>query len=201
MSKEKVELPPSVYLSEKFFDAVRYATELHKDQTRKSTDITYISHPLGVASLILEADGDEDQAIGGLLHDIAEDCGGEARLIEIRDQFGKRVEAIVRGCSDSLVATGVKKAPWKKRKQKHIKHLKTADMDTLIVTAADKTHNARAIATDLLDIGDKVWNRFNADKEEILWYYTKVYKVLKKAKVNSKLLHALKSAIKIMEKH
>ena len=197
MSKENNDLLPSVYLSERFFEAVKYATELHKDQTRKSTDITYISHSLGVASLILEAGGDEDQAIGGLLHDIAEDCGGEPRLKEIKAKFGDRVEAIVRGCSDSLVPIDAEKAHWDIRKAAHIKHLKHADMDILIVTAADKTHNARAIATDLLDVGDKVWERFNADRKEILWYYNEVYAVLD-GKVPPKLLHALRSSIEIM---
>ena len=189
---------PSVYLSQKFFEAVKYATELHKDQTRKSTDITYISHPFGVAALVLEAGGDEDQAIGALLHDIAEDCGGEIRLTEIKEKFGARVEAIVRGCSDSLVANEADKAPWKERKQTHIDHLKDASADTLLVTAADKTHNARAIATDLQDIGEDVWKRFNSDKDSILWYYDSVYAVLLNRGVTAKILHPLSTAISIM---
>jgi len=61
------------------------------------------SHPFGVAALIIKVGGDEDQAIAGLLHDVAEDCGGEPRLVEIAEKFGDRVAHIVRGCSDSLV--------------------------------------------------------------------------------------------------
>ena len=126
---------PKTYLTERFHKAMVYATELHKDQTRKSTTITYISHPFGVASLVLEANGDEDQAIAALLHDIPEDCGGEPRLLEIAEMFGARVEKIVRGCSDSLVEDPAEKAPWRVRKEVHINHLNDADMDTLIVTA------------------------------------------------------------------
>ena len=94
---------PRMKLSEQFFKAVQYATEQHANQTRKSTDIPYICHPLGVASLVIESGGDEDQAIVALLHDVAEDCGGEPRLVEIEQIFGLRVAEIVRGCSDSLV--------------------------------------------------------------------------------------------------
>ena len=72
---------PNTYLTERFHKAMAYATELHKKQARKSTTITYFSYPFGVASLVLEANGDEDQAIAVLLHDIPEDCGGKPRLL------------------------------------------------------------------------------------------------------------------------
>lgn len=192
-------LTPHVYLTDRFFEAMAYATKWHKEQVRKSTNIAYISHPFGVAALIIEAGGDEDQAIAGLLHDVAEDCGGEVRLTEISEKFGSRVAGIVRGCSDSLVVDQTKKDPWKVRKQAHIDHLASADVDTLLVTAADKTHNARAIATDYQDIGDEVWERFNKEtnKALILWYYESVYAVLD-GKVTSKLLRPLHTAIEIM---
>lgn len=198
MSVKKEQLPPSIYLSDRFFEAMKYATEWHKDQVRKSTDITYICHPFGVAALVLEAGGDEDQAIGGLLHDVAEDCGGELRLAEIKELFGDRVEKIVRGCSDSLVANDADKADWKIRKQTHIDHLKEADADILLVTAADKTHNARAIATDLQATGEGMWERFNSDKNQIHWYYNEVYQVLETGGVTSQLLKPLHSAILVM---
>ena len=190
---------PSTYLTDRFQKAMAYATELHKDQTRKSTAITYICHPFGVASLVLEAGGDEDQAIAALLHDIPEDCGGEPRLKEISEMFGSRVEKIVRGCSDSLVEDPEEKAPWKERKEVHINHLYEADLDTLTVTAADKAHNARSIATDLQNQGPSLWNRFNADRENIIWYYESVYTVLQAKDVSVALLTPLRSAIDVMQ--
>jgi (p)ppGpp synthase/HD superfamily hydrolase len=191
---------PHVYLTDRFFIAMAYASDAHKEQVRKSTDIAYISHPFGVASLVIEAGGDEDQAIAGLLHDVAEDCGGEQRLTEIAEKFGDRVAHIVRGCSDSLVVEEDKKAPWRDRKEAHIEHLRSSNADVLLVTAADKTHNARAISTDIQSIGNKVWDRFNSDQEQILWYYNSVYKVLLDGGVTSTLLNPLKTAIGIMEK-
>jgi (p)ppGpp synthase/HD superfamily hydrolase len=190
---------PSTYLTDRFQKAMAYATEFHKDQTRKSTAITYICHPFGVASLVLEAGGDEDQAIAALLHDIPEDCGGEPRLKEISEMFGLRVEKIVRGCSDSLVEDPEEKAPWRERKEVHINHLYDADLDTLTVTAADKAHNARSIATDLQNQGPSLWNRFNADRASIIWYYESVYTVLQAKGVSVALLTPLRSAIDVMQ--
>lgn len=192
---------PHVYLSDRFFQAMAYAAEAHREQVRKSTNIAYISHPFGVAALVLEAGGDEDQAIAGLLHDVAEDCGGEDRLIEIARLFGDRVEHIVRGCSDSLVADEVSKAPWMLRKEEHIEHLKTSDADTLLVTAADKTHNARAIATDIQSIREEVWERFNASQGEIIWYYNTIFWALSEAGVTEALLNPLRAAIDVMENY
>lgn len=190
---------PAVYLTEKFQTAMAYATEQHRDQSRKSTTITYICHPFGVASLVLEAGGDEDQAIAALLHDVPEDCGGEPRLKEIAVKFGPRVEKIVRGCSDSLVEDPEEKASWKERKEVHINHLYDADLDTLTVTAADKAHNARSIATDLQNQGPILWDRFNATREDIIWYYDSVYKVLESKRVSLALLTPLRNAIDIMK--
>ena len=197
MTEEK---KPHAYLTDRFFKAMEYASEAHREQVRKSTNIAYISHPFGVAALIIEAGGDEDQAIAGLLHDVAENCGGESRLVEIAQLFGDRVAHIVRGCSDSLVETEGEKAPWRQRKEAHIEHLRFSDADVLLVTAADKSHNARAIATDIQSIGNLVWKRFNADQEQILWYYNSVYAVLSDGGVTPALLNPLLTAIGIMEK-
>lgn len=194
-----MDLQPAVRLSIQYYRAFEYANQWHRDQARKSTTLPYILHPMGVASLVLEAGGDEEQAIAALLHDVPEDCGGEARLTEILEMFGPRVEAMVRGCSDSLVVEKEDKAPWRERKQAHIDHVATAHMDTLIVTAADKTHNGRAIATDLQTIGNQVWERFNASREDIIWYYSTFYVELEKRGVTPALLNPLRTAIEVMK--
>ena len=192
---------PTVILTSRFLDAMNYANKHHANQTRKASNIAYISHPIGVAGLIIEARGDEDQAIGGLLHDVAEDCGGEPRLKEIKKKFGPRVEAIVRGCSDSITAREEDKAPWRERKDAHINHLYSATDDILLVTAADKLHNARAIVTDLDLVGEKLWERFNSSPDDIIWYYESVYKALKLGAVTSILLSPLSRSIEAMKRH
>ena len=192
-------LLPKNQLTDRFITAVAYVTTMHRDQARKSTHIPYLCHPLGVASLLIEAGCDEDQVIAGLLHDVPEDCGGEPRLTDIKQMFGERVSAIVRGCSDSLTAIGEPKAQSRERKEKHLAELKHANLDALLVTAADKLHNARAISTDLGIVGLTLWDRFNLDRDSIIWYYTSIFKVLENGGVTDALLNPLQSAIEVME--
>ena len=52
-----------VVLSDRFADAFAYANAVHRNQRRKRTEIPYVSHLLAVASIVLEAGGDEDEAI------------------------------------------------------------------------------------------------------------------------------------------
>jgi GTP pyrophosphokinase len=148
-------------------EAATFALSIHATQTRKGTSIPYISHLLGVAGLVLEHGGDEDQAIAGLLHDAIEDQGVHQEAV-IQAKFGSRVAAIVRGCTD---ADTVPKPPWRARKEAYIAHLEHAGADVLLVSCADKLHNARAICTDLRTIGVAVFDRFNAGREGTLWYY------------------------------
>ena len=75
-------------LSERFTDALTFATQLHANQTRKGGGVPYISHLLGVASIALEYGANEDEAIAALLHDAIEDQGGAATREEIRHRFG-----------------------------------------------------------------------------------------------------------------
>lgn len=188
----------TIQLTKKYFEAVEFAATAHATAVRKQTEIPYICHPLAVSAYVLEAGGDEDQAIGGLLHDVAEDCGGEPRIEEIRMKFNSRIADIVRGCSDSLEVNREEKAPWRTRKELHIAKLHTASKDVLMVTAADKLHNARAIATDYQNIGDKIWERFNSDAESIRWYYHEILMVLSQGGAPDQLLRPLEVAINIM---
>jgi (p)ppGpp synthase/HD superfamily hydrolase len=155
-------------LSPRFRKALSYATELHARQVRKGTQIPYIAHLLSVAALVLEDGGSEDEAIAGLLHDAVEDQGGAATREEIRRQFGDEVTRIVDGCSETDVTP---RPPWRPRKEEYIAHLPAASPEVLRVSAADKLHNARAILADFRRHGDSLWDRFNAGREDTLWYY------------------------------
>ena len=123
---------------------------------------------MGVASLVLEAGGDEDLAIAAFLHDVVEDCGGAPMLKEIRRRFGGRVAKVVDGCTDS---DAYPKPPWRERKENYIRHLRKADADTRLVSAADKLNNVRSILSDYRAAGESIWSRFNGGREGTLWYY------------------------------
>lgn len=161
-------------MSPRFESALVYACQVHRGQTRKGTGISYIAHILGVTAIAMEYGAGEDEAIGALLHDTAEDGGGEARLAEIRARFGDAVGDIVFGCSDSLVEHPEDKLPWRERKENYLALLEGASDSVSLVSAADKLHNVRAITRDLREHGDEVWERFQGKREGTLWYYEAV---------------------------
>ncbi|GAA0713830.1 HD domain-containing protein [Dokdonella soli] len=167
-------------LTERFTRATEYARETHAGQVRKGTSVPYLSHLLGVASLVLDYGGDEDQAIAGLLHDIVEDQGAHHEAI-VRQRFGERVARIVMACTDGShesraedVTPEQKRANWQARKTAYLEHLETQPDDVLLVSACDKLHNARAIVRDIRDpsVGAAVFERFTGKRDGTLWYYT-----------------------------
>lgn len=162
-----------------YIKALGYAATLHATQTRKSTDVPYISHLMIVSAYVWEAGGDETTAIAALLHDAVEDQGGHRTLSEIRELFGVAVADIVESCSDSIVADGEEKAPWAFRKEQYIAHLRDAKTSeaSLLVSFADKLHNCQAIVQDVQRSGADVWARFNAHAHQIAWYYESILTV------------------------
>ncbi len=155
-------------LGDRFIEAFEYAARAHAGQRRKAKDLAYISHLMAVAALVLEAGGDEDMAIAALLHDVVEDQGGQPRLREVEQRFGKRVAKMVSDCTD---ADTIPKPPWKQRKERYLAHLSQVSPESRLVSAADKVHNAREILADYREEGEKVWERFNGGREGTLWYY------------------------------
>jgi (p)ppGpp synthase/HD superfamily hydrolase len=158
--------PP--HLGPRLQHAFRYAAGKHAGQTRKQSAVPYLSHLMAVASLVLEAGGDEDMAIAALLHDVVEDCGGMPRLREVRKQFGLRVAKMVEGCTYSF---GEPKPEWLERKKDYLREVKHADVNTRLVSASDKLHNVRTILADYRQHGEAIWARFTGKKEGTLWYY------------------------------
>jgi (p)ppGpp synthase/HD superfamily hydrolase len=155
-------------VSQRFHDALVYASMLHRSQARKSTTIPYVAHLLAVASIVMEAGGTEDEAIAALLHDGPEDQGGKKTLDDIRTRFGDSVGDIVESCSDTFETP---KPEWSVRKRQYLEHLKSASKSALLVSAADKLHNARAILRNLREPGPSVWDRFSATREQTLDNY------------------------------
>jgi GTP pyrophosphokinase len=143
-------------LTERFDAALHYATRHHARQLRKGTPIPYAAHLLAAASLTLEMHGDEDEAIGALLHDVVEDGGGRSALEEIEARFGAAVATIVEHNSDSID----EKQRWYERKRAYIAAFPHKSPAALRVCLADKLHNARSILLDYRTHGDALWARF-----------------------------------------
>jgi (p)ppGpp synthase/HD superfamily hydrolase len=165
----------SITLTNSFNQALEYAAKLHLDQKRKGTDIPYMAHLLATAVTVMENGQNEDEVIAALLHDAAEDAGGRKTLEIIRNKFGDRVAYIVEHCSDTFEKP---KPPWEERKKVYIEGLrKVEDPSILLVSIADKLHNARSILRDYNKIGEGLWERFNASRTDILCYYIKLHYV------------------------
>jgi (p)ppGpp synthase/HD superfamily hydrolase len=184
------------FLTWRFDAALQFASGLHHDQPRKGVPIPYIAHLMSVCALVLEAGGDEDQAISALLHDAVEDQGGKATLDTIRHLFGKRVADAVESCSDSTATDPTKKLPWRERKEMYLTHLQGAKEDAVLIAAADKLHNARAILSDYRELGEQLWLRFNAPKNEQLWYYCALVETLRQTVAPTVLVGELEKIVK-----
>lgn len=165
--------------SQRVPEALTLMFELHKDQRRKGADqAPYVVHLLGVAALVGEFGGDEDQFIAALLHDAAEDQGGMAVLGRIRNAFGERVADLVLACSDTVEEV---KPPWKERKLRHIAHVAEAPAAVKLIIAADKLHNARSLWASLRQYGPKeTWKNFKGGRDGSLWYYQSMLDALGK---------------------
>ena len=190
-----------IQLTPRFTLAVDYARQVHVS-LRKGTQVPYMAHLLGVASLVLGETGHvpfsvtEDMAIAALLHDAVEDEGGLPRLRDIEAKFGNKVAKIVEGCTDSFVEYPDKKEEWEQRKSSYIERLWNEPHETLLVSVADKLYNARSILEDYRELRDRVWERFKRGRKEQLWYFGELIKVFERRCPNWRIAEELKRIVK-----
>jgi (p)ppGpp synthase/HD superfamily hydrolase len=188
--------------SPKYAEALDYAVELHATQWRKSDPgtietIPYAAHLLEVSSLVWLGGGTEAQAIAGLLHDALEDQGEHTSFEVISDRFGPDVAAIVQACTDSDPGQERDSSTWLGRKVPYLAHLyyPASPKAALLVTAADKISNARAILDDFADVGDVLWTRFNNPQQAIAWYYAEVLAAIEMRDPDNGLLPRLRPLV------
>jgi len=114
----------------------------------------------------------------GLNVAIAEDQGGLATLQEIERRFGASVAEIVSDCTDAWTEP---KPDWRARKEAYIAKLPTKPKRSLLVSLADKVHNAEAILFDHRILGNALWARFTGAAEGTRWYYGELAEFFVKA--------------------
>jgi len=191
----------AVRLTHRFTEAVDYARHVHVE-LRKGTQVPYMAHLLGVASLVLGETGHigphvvtEDMVVAALLHDAVEDEGGLPRLRDIEEKFGKEVAKIVEGCTDSFEEDPSKKQVWEVRKASYIERLWNEPSATLLVSSADKLYNARAILAEHRQIGAEAWTRFKRGRKHQLWYFDELIKVFERRCPNWRIVEELKRTV------
>lgn len=160
--------------SKRVDDALGFVAAAFRERARKGSGVPYLAHLLGVAALVAEHGGDEDQIIAALLHDYLEDIdGADASVLE--ERYGKRVAAWVIGLSD---ATTRPKPPWEERKRRYLEALRKEAAELKLISAADKLYNALSLVRDHRAVGEALWDRFSASREQTLWYYRAVTEAL-----------------------
>jgi (p)ppGpp synthase/HD superfamily hydrolase len=174
-------------------DALAFAADAFRYRERKGSGVPYLTHLLQVMVHVAEHGGDEDQMVAALLHDYLEDVAGASETV-LRERFGERVSSIVLALSDSTVQP---KPPWLERKRAFIARATGMSPDAKLVCAADKLHNARSILFDHERIGDEVFDRFTASKEQTLWYYESVHRALATG-WEHRLLTSLEEAVRTL---
>ena len=180
-------------VSARYGEALLWAEELHRDQRRKGKAIPYISHLIGVSALVWEEGGSEEQAIAALLHDAIEDAGQSHA--SIADRFGEAVANIVRDCTDtSCTPVGGEKEPWLLRKTRFIASLEHKPEASLLVTAADKAHNAGDMVLDARR-DPAMWSKFTAGLEGSAWYLLRMHQQLKRQLPQSRSVERLGEAV------
>ena len=144
--------------------AITFATKAHNGQFRKGTNIPYIYHPLEALSIVARITPDPELHAAAVLHDTIEDTN--TTYDDINKKFGRRIADIINSESEDKSKT------WEERKSDTLEKLKNESTDVKIVALGDKLSNMRSIARDYLEIGDKLWERFNVkDKNKQGWYY------------------------------
>ena len=149
---------------EKLNKAIEFASIKHANQKRKGTTIPYIVHPIEVMQILRENGASENAQIAGVLHDTIEDTA--TTYAEIKELFGADIANMVGMESEK------KGIPYRERKYEHMKRLKDCGTrEEKMVNCADKLSNLRSIYIDIKTNGDSTWQKFNAPKEAICWYY------------------------------
>lgn len=190
----------SLHYTDRLNTALIAAARAHDGQTRKGTDIPYITHPVAVAILASEGSGDEDTIIAALFHDVLEDVSPDVYSPEqLAQEFGSRVLMLVQAVSEDKRPDEPEK-PWKERKIDYLEHLETADPEALVISAADKIHNLSSILADYQSLGDTLWQRFNAPKEDQLWYYRSVASVIARRLPDNPLTSQLTESVGKLKK-
>lgn len=158
--------------------AVRFAIKTHEvyqKQKRKGKDIPYVTHPLTVGLILAHAGANEAMIIAGILHDTVEDSVDEKKVtIEmIEEKFGVEVAALV----ESVTETN-KNLPWNERKKLALEHIESFSQDSVLVKSADVISNVTEILADYEAVGEELFKRFNASREETLANYIRVASAL-----------------------
>lgn len=153
--------------------AIEFAKEKHKGQTRKGTDIPYITHIFSVAKILKEESADIKTIIVGMLHDTLEDT--KTTIEELTEEFGVEIASMVDTLSEK------KSLPYNKRKYMQSIRIKYSSTEVKMVKCADCISNLTDTYYELKRNAN-VWEKFNTGKEDIQKHYIDIISALDELK-------------------
>lgn len=156
--------------------ALAWAIELHGSTPRKSWPAPLLAHLLSVSALVLDDGGDDDQAIGALLHDAL--VYGGCDLAAIEGRFGARVAEIARDASDTRQAFDPgPRPPWLERRLAHIAGMASLGEAVVLVTVADKAQECSEWCLEL-ERRPQLAESLPGGVEPLAWYYGALHSAL-----------------------
>ena len=139
---EKIQASEKQYDADKIMRAYELADGAHSGQMRSSGD-KYITHPIAVASILLDYCMDTDTICAALLHDVVEDT--EITLEELKKKFGEDVAVMVDGVTKiGLVPLNSKEEQQAENIRKILMAM-SKDIRVIIIKLADRLHNMRTL--------------------------------------------------------
>ncbi|MDB4877300.1 MAG: hypothetical protein JWM41_3746 [Gemmatimonadetes bacterium] len=192
--------------SDRINHALAFAAKHHDRQVRKGTRLPYLTHPANVAIILTRYGQDTETVVGGILHDVIEDCVREAFSREtleqrIGDKFGSGVLDTVLAVTYRLVDDDGVELSHDDRREDYLARLATASESARWVCAADKLHNASSILADLrrtID-PDTIWSRFSGGKDGTIRFYRSVYDRLNEVGFTGAIMRELGAAVASLE--
>ena len=178
---------------EKNIDSIRYkkaldfAYSFYREKFRKGIGFPYFNYLSSVSNLIIENNGNTDEAIAGLIHDYFEFENFRRKSNFIKKKFGVKVHNIIKQCSDHE-SNNYEKESWESFKKKYLESMQKKSQSTLLVVMCDKLHSVTCMINDHNKIGKKLWKNYNQSPDQVLWYYKVLCKNFKKYLKNHKIL-------------
>jgi guanosine-3',5'-bis(diphosphate) 3'-pyrophosphohydrolase len=172
-------------LDDNIIKALAFVNFYHKGQVRKITGTPFITHPLNVATILIEENADTNLICAGILHDLIEDTN--CSIEDLRNNFNNDIVNLVLFATDKeIISNNNLKISNKnisntsfKRKLEKINKTKNASTREIILEFADKFSNLESLYQENKQFNDLFCNNFNCNKKEILLYYLEMYKIFK----------------------
>jgi (p)ppGpp synthase/HD superfamily hydrolase len=192
--------------SDRINHALAFAAKHHDQRVRKGTRPPYLTHPANVAIILTRYGRDDHTVVGGILHDVIEDCvreGYTREMLEqrIADKFGVDVLDTVLGVTLRRLDDDGVELSHDDRREDYLARLEQANEAARWVCAADKLHNSGTILADVRRTIDpnSVWSRFTGGRDSTIRWYRRVYDRLKELGFSGEIMHELEQVVLDLE--